>query len=278
MSINGQIPEMYDTIVYSTSDEIIAAIQHYEPCCLFVKRDFESVFTHIPVALMDSPLLGFEWQGKSYAERYLPFHRRTGHYLFNLFAEVYHWILANSLKSQGLQGEVIHDLDDVLIVLTAYGKPNQSHRVFTDIWKEVGLTIKGAKSEEGTGASFGGVELDSAKRVIPLPTSKLVKAYKRIEVAVNMDLLTLVELQTPTGYLNFVCFVSPLGQPFYAGYTICRYTSQQEGGNAEDGYLARATRTWDGGSVPWQENQSGQLSRGTEKPLRYSLMRLVPRN
>ena len=109
---------------------------------------------------MDSPLLGFEWQGKYFAERYLPFGLRTAPYLFNLFTEVFHWILANKMKSQGLQREVIDYLDDFLIVLPANGNMNGYSRLFTKICEEVGLTIKKAKSEEGTVASFGGVELE----------------------------------------------------------------------------------------------------------------------
>ena len=91
---------------------------------------------------------------------------------------------------------------------------NRYSRLFTKICEEVGLTIKEAKSEEGTVASFGGVELDTAKMIIRLPTRKLAKAKKLVAAAVNTDALTLVELQTLPGYLNFVCIVTPLDRTF----------------------------------------------------------------
>ena len=213
-SINSQIPEHYGTIEYSTIDEAITAIQQYGCGCGFGKRDFESAYRHIPVFPMDSPLLGFECQGKYFAERYLPFGLRTALYLFNLFAKVFHWILADKMKSQGMQGEVIHYLDDSLIVLSANGNMNRYSRLFSKICEEVGLTIKEAKSEERTVASFSGVELDTAKMIIRLPTRKLVKAKKLFAAAVNTDALTLLELQTLTGFLNFICIVTPLGRTF----------------------------------------------------------------
>ena len=78
----------------------------------------------------------------------------------------------------------------------------------------MGLTIKEAISEEGTVASFGGVELDTEKMIIRLPTRKLAKAKKLVAAAVNMDAHTLLDLQTLTGFLNFVCIVTPLGRTF----------------------------------------------------------------
>jgi len=99
-SINNYIPENYSPIEYSTISETIAAIQQYASGCSSVKRDFKSAFRNIPVSPMGSPLLGFEWQGKYFAERYRLFGLRTTPYLFNLFTDVFHWILANNLKSQ----------------------------------------------------------------------------------------------------------------------------------------------------------------------------------
>ena len=81
---------------------------------MLMKRDFESAFRHIPIAPIDIPLLGLEWKGRHYAERFLPFGPRTAPYLFNLFAEMFHWILAEELERTSLPGEIVHDLDDFL--------------------------------------------------------------------------------------------------------------------------------------------------------------------
>jgi len=96
-SINGGIPEELGAIAYSSVHDAILAIQNMGVGSLLVKRDFESAFRHIPISPLDSPLLGFQWQGKYYAERFLPFGLRTAPYLFNLFSEVFHWILEQEL-------------------------------------------------------------------------------------------------------------------------------------------------------------------------------------
>lgn len=78
----------------------------------------------------------------------------------------------------------------------------------------MGPAIKEAKSEEAIVASFREVEPDTAKMVIRLLTRKLAKAQKLVATAAKSDALTLLELQTLTGYLNFVCIVTPLGLTF----------------------------------------------------------------
>lgn len=96
-SINNGIPELYGTISYSTISEAVSAIQEFGERSQLVKRDFESAFRHIPVSPIDAPLLGFHWNETYYEEQFLPFGLRTAPYIFNLFAEVFHWILERQL-------------------------------------------------------------------------------------------------------------------------------------------------------------------------------------
>ena len=213
-SINGSIPEHYATISYSSIDHAISAIQCFGKGCLLVKRDFESAFRHIPVTPIDRALLGFHWENMYYAERYLPFGLRTAPFLFNLFAETFHWILGNELEKENLPAGIIHYLDDFLIVLPSSQNPESYSSKFSHLCSLVGLKIKVAKNEEGKIASFGGVELDTNKMVIRLPSKKLEKARTIIESAHTATSLSLIELQRITGFLNFVTVVVPLGRTF----------------------------------------------------------------
>jgi len=90
-SIKYGIPEEYGAIRNSTLEDAIQAVQDLGKECSFIKRDFESAFRHVPISPLDSPLLGFHWENTFYAQRYLPFGLRTAPYLFNLFAELFHW-------------------------------------------------------------------------------------------------------------------------------------------------------------------------------------------
>ena len=213
-SINGGIPEEYGTIAYSTISEAITACRKFGKRAMLVKRDFESAFRHVPVSPLDSPLLGFEWQGTYYAERFLPFGLRTAPYLFNLFAEAFHWILKDHFERNETEAEVIHYLDDFLIVLPPDSNPDACSTTFRVLSTEVGLSIKETKNEQGTVVSFAGIELDSHSMVIRLPTKKLLKARFLVNQSMKCDSLSLRELQTLTGYLNFVALVVPLGRTF----------------------------------------------------------------
>ena len=68
-----------------------------------------------------------------------------------------------------------------------------------------------AKNEEGKVASFGGVELETHKMLIQLPTKKLGKARIIVESALAATSLSLIDLQRITGFLNFITVVVPLG-------------------------------------------------------------------
>jgi len=170
-SINSGIPELYGSISYSSITEAISAIQQFGNSCSLVKRDFESAFRHIPVSPLDTPLLGLYWQNTYYAEQYLPFRLRTAPYIFNLFAETFHWILADELQRMALPAKIVHYLDDFLIILPPATTTDLNIYTtrFSELCQEVGLSIKESKNEEGTIAIFGGIEMDTENMVIRLP-------------------------------------------------------------------------------------------------------------
>ena len=214
ISINGGIPESYGMIQYSGIEEAIRAVQDWGKGCILAKRDFESAFRHIPISPDDSPLLGFQWKNRYYFERFLPFGLRTAPYLFNLFAEVFHWILDSELQRQNLAACTIHYLDDFLMVLPPHANPKEYTGIFSYLCSEVGLTIKTSKNEEGNVVSFAGIEFDTKDMVIRLPTKKLLKARALVNDARKQKSLSLREIQKITGYLNFVSTVTPLGRTF----------------------------------------------------------------
>jgi len=116
-SINGGIPEDYGAITYSTVEEAITVVGAFGRGCQLIKRDFESAFRHIPISPLDSPLLGFCWQGRSYSEQFLPFGLRTAPYLFNLFAEMFHWILVKEFTQRKQPIAILHYLDDFFLLI-----------------------------------------------------------------------------------------------------------------------------------------------------------------
>jgi len=213
-SLNSAIPELYGSISYSSITEAISAIQQFGNSCSLVKRDFESAFHHLPVSPLDTPLLGLYWQNAYYPEQYLPFGLHTAPYIFNLFAETFHWILEDELQRMARQAKTVHYLDHVLIILhpATTTDLNIYTTRFSELCQEGGLSIKDSKNEEGTIASFGGIEMDTENMVIRLPEKKLLKAQQLVQNAIDQTSLSHPERQKLTGYLKFVARVGPLGR------------------------------------------------------------------
>lgn len=116
-SVNDGIPIQFGEIHYSSVGEVITIIQELGEGAVMLKLDFADAFRQIPVSPLDTPLLGFSFDDYFYAERFLPFGLHTAPYIFNLFAEVFHWILEQQLQKICLNAHVMHYLDDFLVLL-----------------------------------------------------------------------------------------------------------------------------------------------------------------
>jgi len=70
-----------------------------------------------------------------------------------------------------LPAKIVHYLDNFLIILPPATTTdlNIYSTTFGELCQEVGLCIKESKNEEGTIASFGGIEMDTENMVIRLP-------------------------------------------------------------------------------------------------------------
>ena len=179
-----------------------------------LKRDFADAFRQIPVSPLDTPLLGFSFENRFYAERFLPFGLRTAPYIFNLFAEAFHWILEQHLQKISDKIRVIHYLDDFIILLPPGSDWRPASSCFKQLAGLVGLKIKERKNEEGLLVSFGGVVFDTGAMVIRLPGEKREKGLAIITKHRARSAISLHDLQELTGFLNFTTIVIPLGRAF----------------------------------------------------------------
>ena len=213
-SINAGIPELYGNIKYSSIEDATTGVSKLGQGCYLIKRDFENALRHIPICPEDSPLLGFHWENRYYSEQFLPFGLRTAPYIFNLYAEMFQWILVEDLNPGGDCVETVHYVDDFLMIVPPGVNPAAYSKRFQTLSEVVGLASKELKNEEGRVATFGGIELDTGRMVIRLPEKKLKNARNVIQNAIQATSLSLTELQKITGYLNFVATVVPLGRTF----------------------------------------------------------------
>jgi hypothetical protein len=169
----------------------------------------------IPVAEEHRWLLGFCWRDQYYTEKCLPFGLRTAPFLFNMFAEAFHWILlASSTPAWRLQ--IVHYLDDFVSILPAQTDPSPVSCQYTEIASFLGLQDNAKKAATGTLVECLGIEIDTTTMTARLPASKIVKGTYLVENARANGYLTQRATEKLTGFLSFCTTVIPFGRTFIA--------------------------------------------------------------
>ena len=210
-SVNDHIPCHYGQLKYARFDDALDHVRVAGPGAIMVKRDLADAFRHIPIHPADWWLFGFEWQGKHFQERFLPFGLRTAPRIFNFFAEGLHWILASRSPAA-----ITHYLDDFLAIFAAADTvaAQEYEETFSAVCQMLGLEIKITKNASGTTIEFLGLIIDSAKMEARLPAEKKERALQLISGLAARKSCTMLDLQRVTGLLNFLSKVIPLGRTF----------------------------------------------------------------
>jgi hypothetical protein len=176
------------------------------------KSDIQEAFRIIPICPQDRHLLGFMYEGNFYFDKCLPMGCRTSCAIFESFSKALHWIATHKLNIQG----VTHILDDFIFI----GPPQSSEtsnnlQAFLDMCDECNIPIKESKTVLATTCiSAHGIEVDSIKMEARLPQDKLTRARDLLILYTNKRTITLKQLQSLIGLLNFACKVVVPGRAF----------------------------------------------------------------
>lgn len=76
-SVNDGIPRDRGALEYAAVDDAIDAMVAQGRGAMLLKEDLADAFRHVPVAMSDWWLLGFQWNFVVYMENYLPLGLRT---------------------------------------------------------------------------------------------------------------------------------------------------------------------------------------------------------
>ena len=110
---------------------------------------------------------------------------------------------------------IIHYLDDFLIIENTYDKCLHGLNVFLEVCKTIDVPIANEKTVLPVKTiQFLGLEIDSEKGEIRLPPEKLDKCRTLILNLISQEKATLVQLQQVLGLLNFACSVIVPGRAF----------------------------------------------------------------
>ena len=211
-SINTYICDELSTVQYASFDDAVQLLLNIGPNALMAKTDIEAAFRIIPIHPSDFELLGIFWNNEYYYDTCLPFGASSSCAIFERFSSGLQWVAVNKL---GIRF-IIHILDDFLIM----GPPSSSRcrkdlDVFWGLCKKLGVPIKASKTFLPTTVlTFMGLVLDSVNMEARLPEDKLLKLQQLLKLHCKCRKITLRDLQSLLGFLNFCCLVVRPGRCF----------------------------------------------------------------
>ena len=154
------------------------------------KTDIKSAFRLLRVSPSDFDQLGFSFDNKFYFDKCLPFGASISCSLFEKFSTALHWFTEQKTGNK----DILHYLDDFLFGAEA------------DICKLWGVPVAEDKTVEPTEIlTFLGIEFDTLAMELRLPNEKLVELKNTLELFVQSKKVTLRQLQSLIGLLNFAC-------------------------------------------------------------------------
>ena len=176
------------------------------------KSDIEDAFHLLCIDPKDYHLLLFSHKGEFYYDRSLAMGASSACNLFERFSTAIQWILNHKLSIAGIS----HLLDDFFCVARAHTNQCMSAlNKFMNLCADINIPIKHEKTEGATTVlTIYGIEIDSDMMIARLPKDKLSKIEMLLTQFKTKRSITLVELQSLVGLLNFACSVIVPGRAF----------------------------------------------------------------
>ena len=210
-SVNDHIPQECSSVRYASISDAISAMKKEGAGCFLAKTDIKSAFRIVPIHPSDFPLLGMKLDNQYYFDVCLAMGLSSSCAIFEAFSTSLEWI---SLYRLGASN-VLHILDDFLFIANSEPKCRTDLDNFLRMCEYLGVPIA---QEKTVGPSqvlqFAGITLDSVKQEARLPDDKLQKCRGLLETFRRCRKVTLRDLQSLIGLLNFTCSVVVPGRAF----------------------------------------------------------------
>ncbi|CAG2192890.1 unnamed protein product [Mytilus edulis] len=205
-----------DMLQYSSVDEAACLINRHKTFARLSQCDVKAAFRLLPIAPHDFDLLGIKFQGEYYLNKMLPMGASISCALWEKFAKALHWII--QLKSGN--DDILHYLDDFLFVESSQtSKVGNTLKLFQEVCNKIGIPLASDKTTLPTTLPttllmFLGIEFDTQNLIMRLPNEKLVKLSQKIRDTLDSSKITLKDMQSLLGLLNFACKVVAPGRTF----------------------------------------------------------------
>lgn len=215
-SVNSGIPESSSAVHYTRVDEAIAAIKRVGKFAYMWKSDILHAYRNLPMSPADYYLLGFTWPDENnrtmfYYDRCLAMGLSSSCQIFERFSSALEWIGKNKFELIELE----HMLDDFFGVNDVRDSALRDLSNFQKMCEVIGVPLAPGKTEGPTQQiKFLGIELLSETMESKLPEDKRLKTLEAIHDFLPCKKVTLKQIQTLAGLLQYACLVIPAGRPF----------------------------------------------------------------
>lgn len=151
------------------------------------------------------------WQGEYFVDRNLEMGLASSCKIFEQLSSALEWIAKTKL---GIHN-IVHILDDFLLMDQTESGCNTKLIKFLSMCHDIGVPIAKDKTfPPNTTMTFVGYELDTVLKEARLPIDKLVKCSQLIDGCLKHPKITLRNLQSIIGTLNFCCNIVVCGRAF----------------------------------------------------------------
>ncbi len=210
-SVNGGFDKDDSTVKYATVSDAIELILNTGEECYLAKADIANAFRVIPLHPSMYHLTGFTWEGKYYCDLALPMGAAPSCRLFEEFTDALVWILKNKFGVRG----VCKYIDDFLFVGSTREICNHALQAFLEMAHQIGLPIAPDKTVHPTTClTFLGIHLDTSSKQASLPIDKIRTYHQSIIDHLSSPKITLQDLRTLIGQLQFATSIVTPGRPF----------------------------------------------------------------
>ena len=210
-SINDGIPVEHSSVTYSRIDDAIGLILRSGVGSCLAKTDIKNAFRILPIRPADYNLLGIYWRGNYYFDRCLPMGLASSCKTFEALSTAVQWTAQTKLGIRYM----LHLLDDFLIISGSHEQCSRELSLFLELCSYLGIPMAPEKTVgPSTVLSFAGIELDTVRSEARLPHDKVMRCTSMLSDYLKRKKVTLRELQSLIGLLNFACSVVLPGRAF----------------------------------------------------------------
>ncbi len=203
-SVNSHIPTKAGSVSYDTVDTAIWLIQAIGPGVVLAKTDIEHAYKLIPIHSA-----GIKWFEDWLWDCTLTMGSRSGCAIFKTFSHAVQFLS----ESRGC-GDISHMLDDFLMDSPDNHISDERLSRFHALFKLLGIPVVWEKTESGICIIFLGITLDTVKMEARLPQDKLDKCLRLVNSYRQLQKISIKQLESLNGLLNFACKVVHPGMPF----------------------------------------------------------------